>query len=56
MNRRGLWEESGVSEDPETGDEVKSIYFQEQPTKKAKPLSPPGLWLLLTWTMTVGWI
>ncbi len=39
VNRRGLWEESGVSEDPETGDEVKSIYFQEQPTKKAKPLS-----------------
>ena len=39
MNRHGLWEESGAGEDPETGDPIESVYFQDQPTMKAKPLS-----------------
>lgn len=38
-NRHGLWEESGAGEDPETGDPIESVYFQDQPTMKAKPLS-----------------
>ena len=39
VNRHGLWEESGAGEDPETGDPIKSVYFQDKPTMKAKPLS-----------------
>ena len=39
VNRHGLWEESGAGEDPETGDPIESVYFQDQPTMKAKPLS-----------------
>ena len=39
VNRRGLWEETGVSDNPETGESIKSVYLQDQPTMKAKPLS-----------------
>ena len=39
VNRHGLWEETGAGEDPETGDPIKSVYFKDKPTMKAKPLS-----------------
>ena len=39
VNRYGLWEKSPGGTDPETGDPIESAYYQDQPTRQAKPLS-----------------